>query len=967
MNSPIQKQIKVFFSYSHIDEKLRDKLEEHLSLLRRNGVISEWHDRKITGGSNISDEISKNLNDADIILLLVSSSFLNSDYCYEKEMTRALERHNAKEARVIPVILRPCAWHSAPFGELLAFPKDGFPVTKWDNEDDAFLDIEKGISRVAKELQTPKSQQQAGESEEKKKIKTRVELPSPVVSFVPRHDREGQDLIEKVRQSLAESENRTVVLWGYGGVGKTTLAAQIARSSENEKQIVWISADGRTEISVGVLLDEIATQLGHPEVRQLPPSLKHEQTLSLLSETPSLIILDNFETLKHEYQNECLDFLKTREFESLITTRERLEGVRNINVFEMFEEEANSFLDRLIEDSTLPNAFTGEIRQKTIEMAERNPLIMQWIVGQIDAAQSPNEVFEELKHGEGDAAERVFNRSFNLPQLGNDGRSVLLALSLFVQSARRKSVREAVGITDNKRFNKALKNLANLRLINVTEGSERLFLGGLTRQFARAYLEKKANYKSYCQKFIRYFENFAQTHSKPTPDNLNHLEKEKDNFSTAIDLAFELKNWQSAFNLSGYISDFLNIRGHWSDLIHNRIKLLNLAKELDNKPQISYFSQSLGNAYSNLGELEKAEYFYYESLEVYRKRDDQSGIAANLGNLGNVANEKGEIEKAEKLYNESLEINRKLGNQSGIAGLLGNLASLEKEKGEIEKAEELYNESLEINRKLGNQFIVSTITATSLNSLANLVKEKGEIEKAEKLYKESLEIKRKLGNQLGIADSLRHLGNLAKDKGEMGNAEQLYIESLEINRKLNSQQGISASFQVLGNLAKDKGEIEKAGFFYNESLEIERKLGDQFGIAFLLNSVGEIYFLSGNIDESERCCRESLEICVKLEHAEAINENRRLLGQIFQLRGNLETAENYYQESLDAFRKIDYQKQIALTLKEFASLAEAKGERSRAVEFLKEALQIFEKLSSPKANEVRSNLEKLENALSKKN
>lgn len=169
MTSLNHKKIKVFFSYSHIDEELRDKLAEHLSLLRRKGVISEWHDRKITGGSNLNDEISENLNNADIILLLISSSFLNSDYCYEKEMMRALERHDAGEARVIPVILRPCDMSDAPFGELLSFPKDRLPITKWGNEDEAFLDIAKGIRRVAEELQTPKSQQQTDESEEKKK------------------------------------------------------------------------------------------------------------------------------------------------------------------------------------------------------------------------------------------------------------------------------------------------------------------------------------------------------------------------------------------------------------------------------------------------------------------------------------------------------------------------------------------------------------------------------------------------------------------------------------------------------------------------------------------------------------------------------------------------------------------------------------------------------------------------------
>src|ERR1035441_1649714 len=109
----------VFFSYSHKDEDLRDQLEGHLSGLRRQGVISTWHDRRITAGSELENAIDKNLSEADVILLLVSPDFINSDYCYEREMIRAMERHKNGEARVIPVILRACDWHELPFGQLL--------------------------------------------------------------------------------------------------------------------------------------------------------------------------------------------------------------------------------------------------------------------------------------------------------------------------------------------------------------------------------------------------------------------------------------------------------------------------------------------------------------------------------------------------------------------------------------------------------------------------------------------------------------------------------------------------------------------------------------------------------------------------------------------------------------------------------------------------------------------------------
>jgi hypothetical protein len=139
----------LFFSYSHKDEGMRNELETHLALLKRQGVITTWHDRRITAGSDIGQEISSELEAANIILLLVSAHFLASDYCYEKEMARAIEKHEEGSARVIPVILHPCDWNSAPFGRLRATPTDGRPVSMHANQHEAFATIAKDIREAA--------------------------------------------------------------------------------------------------------------------------------------------------------------------------------------------------------------------------------------------------------------------------------------------------------------------------------------------------------------------------------------------------------------------------------------------------------------------------------------------------------------------------------------------------------------------------------------------------------------------------------------------------------------------------------------------------------------------------------------------------------------------------------------------------------------------------------------------------
>jgi TIR domain len=139
---------KVFFSYCHADEALRDQIEKQLSLLKRQGVVETWHDRRIEAGQDFAAEIDRHIETDDIILLLVSSDFLSSDYCYEIELKRAMERHEAGDAIVIPVILRACDWHGAPFGKLNATPPDGKPITQFPDRDQAMLEVAKAV-RVA--------------------------------------------------------------------------------------------------------------------------------------------------------------------------------------------------------------------------------------------------------------------------------------------------------------------------------------------------------------------------------------------------------------------------------------------------------------------------------------------------------------------------------------------------------------------------------------------------------------------------------------------------------------------------------------------------------------------------------------------------------------------------------------------------------------------------------------------------
>jgi len=141
--------MRVFISYSHRDAEALDRLHIHLAALRRESRIEEWFDREILAGEVLDEKIAQELEAADLFLLLVSPDFIASDYCVEREMQRALERHEAGEARVVPIIVEPCDWAAMqPLRRLKTVPRDGDPISEWANANNAYLNVVQELRRI---------------------------------------------------------------------------------------------------------------------------------------------------------------------------------------------------------------------------------------------------------------------------------------------------------------------------------------------------------------------------------------------------------------------------------------------------------------------------------------------------------------------------------------------------------------------------------------------------------------------------------------------------------------------------------------------------------------------------------------------------------------------------------------------------------------------------------------------------
>lgn len=369
--------INVFYSYSHKDERLQKKLETHLALLQQEGRITGWHGRNISAGKNWEQEIDTYLNTAQIILLLISADYLASRYCSSIEMKKALERHNAGQACVIPIILRPLDWKAAPFSHIQPLPTDGLPVTdrKWHNQDEAFTNIAQGIRKVI-EMRAAMAYQHL------------VHEPIQAVlcnhAFVDHIRLFGvEDLIHHIGNLLSTLNGNWIIsLSGEGGVGKTALAYEVVSRYAAEAgftRVAWVSAksihlslDGilvRTNSAkfrwtnlIKSMADQLGIRLDSAEwmkdfqrgIRELPQSEK------------CLLVIDNLETV--EDVDEAIHYLGgdqiIKPHKILVTTRTALLG------------KVQSIVEKQVTGLELPDAlaFIRSIGNKDIEEAEDNDL-----------------------------------------------------------------------------------------------------------------------------------------------------------------------------------------------------------------------------------------------------------------------------------------------------------------------------------------------------------------------------------------------------------------------------------------------------------------------------------------------------------------------------------------------------------------------------------------------------------------
>jgi len=756
--------VEVFISYSHKDERYRKELGEHLSNLRRQGIIADWHDRKISPGADWASEIDTNLNTAQIILLLISPAFMSSEYCYGIEMKRALERHDTKEAWVIPIILRPVDWENAPFARLQVRPTYAKPVSKWHDRDDAYLDIVQGIRMAINELK-PVPEAKLGEDLSLEQQST-FHVPFLRNPYFTGRD----DILERLHNRLITSKTfQPRAISGLGGIGKTQIAVEYAyRYQDDYDFILWIKAESRESI----ISDFVTTAhlLNLPEQKEQEQSRVIQAVKRWFQDHEGwLLIFDNADDLTL-----LRDFLLSgSKGHILLTTREQATGriAQCIEIEKMEREEGTLFLLRrtglLAQDAPLDAASPAisEVARELVQVMAGLPLALDQAGAFIEETRcSLSDYLLLFQTRQADLLQRrgrlatdhpdsvgaTFSLSFEKIQQANPTAAELLHLCAFLDP---DGIQEEIFTEGISELSPTLQSIAADPIkLNETIGD--LLTYSLVRRTSDHTLTVHRLVQAVLQDML------AEAERRSWAERAVLL-------VNAVFPHAEHEIWPQCERLLPQALTAIQVIERYQVIGKEAGRLLH---------ETAFYLRDRGR-------YTEAEPLYQRAIRIREQLlgPEHPDVATSLYGLANLYLDQGRYAEAEPLYQRAIRIREQfLGPQHpDMAYPLTNLANLYREQGRYAEAESLYQRALHIREQaLGPQHLE---TARTMQELAQFREAQGYDEEAMTLYARALTIREQaLGaHNPKTTETRKHLIALLHTVGQFEEAAQLEAAQTE--------------------------------------------------------------------------------------------------------------------------------------------------------------------------------------------
>jgi tetratricopeptide (TPR) repeat protein len=904
------KVLEIFCSYAHEDERLRKALEKQMSLLKRDGLITEWHDHKISAGIAWENEILTHLNSAQIILLLISPDFIASDYCYSNEMQRAMERHESGEARVIPVILRPADWKSALFGKLKALPSDGKAITRWKNRDEAFLNVAKGIRRVVKELTSPTTSATKAASSLTSSSTPQQEtlkIPAPYWNvpykrnpFFTGREEILDQLYETFRERKGKAAKLPQALSGLGGVGKTQTAVEFAYRYRYEYEaVLWVRAESPDTLASDYITSaEILklTERNMKDQRQIIDALKdwlnnNAHWLLILDNVEDLDMIGNFlpaENKGHILLTTRIQAMSGWAQRVTIETMEQQEGalllLRRANIISqnaLLDEVSDADLTRAEEISQSLGGLPLGLDQAGAYIEETN----LGLPGYLELFQSQQR--ELLKRrgrqaaGHPEPVTATWSLSFAKVKQANTGAADLLRLCAYLYPdaipegiIRRELSDLSAGLriiaSDPIKLNEGIEELLKFSLVRRDPSARTLTVHRLVQTALREEMDEDTQ-RQWAERSVR-----------------------------AVNRAFpevEFATWSLCQQYLPHAHISRALIEQWN------IEFLEAAELL----------YKIGYYLWDRSQYVEAELFLQNTLTIREKLLglEDSEVAQTLNLLGVICLKLDKYAQAESLLQRALTIREKILDQEDpkVAESLHDLGMIYLDLGKVLEAESLMQRAVAIREKvLGLEHLD---TARSLGCLANIYGAQARYSQSEQLELQVLAIRVKLLGEEHpeIATSLNSLSMSKANLGDLSEAERLERQALAIREKLLGQENIDTAecFDNLAFILYRQGKYIQAKSHSQRALRIvEKALGSKHHrVAECLVTLALISHAQHNNSKAEQLYQRALAIREKaqgLEHFE-VADILRNLGDLYSEERKYSKAEPFYQRAVKIYEK----------------------------------------------------------------
>lgn len=929
--SSFSEKIKIFFSVASVpqDRGLFDELQKHLSLQRQLGLIEIWYDSAISAGQNFADSIKAYINQADLVVLLISADFLASDQCFGMEMRYAQEQHVSRAIPIIPVLLRPADLRDFPLAAYSHLPQNGQAVTTWENLDIALSEVAQGIHRVVKKIANHLTGKQRT-----------VRSPQFPLSNLPyRRDfffTDRDDTLEALHRAFTSGRMRTQALYGPGGIGKTHLAVEYVYRYQHEYQAtLWLSATPQL-LSANLL--SLADQLGISG----PDTIDEQTRLAAIkrwlhAHNRWLFILDQLEDFS------LLDQLLPLNSDGhvLLITQSQMTGpfAARLAVDQMSIEDGALLLLRcahIVSEQNGLDTASEEDRLQASKIAEElhgYPLALDQAGAYLEETQRPLSLYLALyqekqaillgKRGRitSDHPEPVTTTLvLTFQKVGEISANALELLSflafLHPDALPDEAIRDGAStlsgplhtvVSDPLAFDAAIAALRKFSLIRQRTDRTTLNMHQMIQIVLKQELTKKRQVYLASQA-VRLVNFIFPAVTFETWEGCERY------LPQAVHCATLIRDYKLKVQEGGLLLERLGFyfyqRGCYADAETYLTQALHLQEghAQGDPSDTAQTLNSLGLLYQQLARYEHAEKLYQRSLKLRERLlgPDHPKTAESLHNLAMLCGDQGDYQQAERLYLQvlALEERTKGTEHLDIASTLNNLAFLYYQQGQYTEAEAAYQRALTIyERVLPSNHPNLTYP---LDGLATIAEKQRNYQRAEEYAQRALALcKEAFGeNHVETAHSLSKLADIAESHGNDQQAEALYQQALAIYEQVLGSEHLDIA-PVLNNLAflaKKRAWYEQAEALYERALAIyEQAVGLLHpDVATVLNNLGQLARKTGKRARAEALLRRVLDIHEQVfdqPHPD-MAQSMTNLADLLADQGNVKEAESLYQQAL---------------------------------------------------------------------